>query len=63
MLRLAWTEGQFKEAVGQYARNGIEKNKLESYIRFLAQRTDDITWKQIAKALEETSVATLEKWI
>lgn len=63
MLRLAWTEGKFQVAVGQFVRNGIEKNKLESYIRFLAQRTDDVTWRQMAKALEETSVTTLEKWI
>lgn len=63
MLRLAWTEGKFKQAVGQYAKNGVEKNKLESYVKFLAQRTGDKEWARIARALEETSIATLEKWI
>lgn len=63
MLQLAWLEGKFKEAVTKYVKNGVEKEKLESYIKFLAERTGDVEWARIAKALAETPVASLEKWL
>jgi len=63
MLRLAWSKGKIKEAITKYVKNGIEKEKLENYIKFLAERTGDVEWARIAKALAETPVASLEKWL
>jgi adenine-specific DNA methylase len=63
MFRLAWSEGKFKEAITKYVRNGIDKEKLESYIKFLAERTGDVEWARIAKTLDETPVTSLEKWL
>jgi len=63
MFRLAWLEGKFKEAITKYVRNGIDKEKLERYIKFLAERTGDVEWARIAKTLDETPVTSLEKWL
>jgi len=63
MFRLAWSEGKLKETIAKYVKNGIDKEKLESYIKFLAERTGDVEWARIAKTLDETPVTSLEKWL
>lgn len=63
MFRLIWSDGRFKEAMTKYVSNGIDKEKLGRYIRFLAERTGDVEWSRIAKTLDETPATSLEKWL
>jgi len=63
MLLLAWNEGRFNRAIGDYVRNGIEKEKILGYIKFLYERTGIRVWGQILREVEQTPASSLEKWL
>jgi len=54
------SNGDFGKTVDLILRTGLDKNRLEEYIRFIAERTNDITWKKIENTFKTSGGKTLE---
>lgn len=64
LLRTARSERvRLNETLQAIVENGINKEKLAMYLHFLAERTKDVEWKRVEKALESTEIPTLEKYM
>ncbi|OFV67938.1 MAG: DNA methylase [Candidatus Syntrophoarchaeum caldarius] len=61
---LLWIEreknGNFRNTLEMILRTGLEKERLEQYIRFMVERTNDETWKKIEYTFKSAPDKTLE---
>ncbi len=54
------SNGDFGKTVDLILRTGLDRNRLEEYIRFLSERTGNITWKKIENTFKTAGSKTLE---
>jgi len=64
LLRTARSErARLNETLQAIIESGIDKETLSGYLHFLAERTKDVEWKRLEKALQSIEISTLEKYM
>jgi len=53
----------FNKTLETILRTGIDKERLEQYIRFLAERTNDVKWKKIENSFRSVKISTLDRFM
>ncbi|RLF50373.1 MAG: hypothetical protein DRN19_04645, partial [Thermoplasmata archaeon] len=57
------SNGDFGKVLDMILRTGLGKNRLEEYIRFIAERRNDLTWKKIENTFKTTGAKTLDDFV